>query len=261
MFSQVFWLRIVLSFIVGGLYIGGLTRLSEKVGSKLGGLLIGMPSIVLIGLIFIAWNQNSAALVEATSIMPATIAASSIFLMAFILLYRFGLAKAYLAALAIWFVLNLPLVFYKVTHIGIAIMIAAVLLSISTTFFHKQKHRTLPPFKLSRQALLLRVTFSGALVALAVFISRFLGPIWGGLFASFPAAFSATVLILARAHGVEFTAAVSRTMVSGNLANIIFVCGVNLLVASLGPAAALVAAYSICLIFAMFSYRYIVPRI
>lgn len=261
MFTEIFWLRIVLSFIVGGLYIGGLTRLSERVGSKLGGLLLGMPSIVLIGLIFIAWNQNSVALAEATSIMPATIAASSIFLMAFILLYRFGLVKAYFAALAIWFALNLPLVLFKVTHIGIAIIIAVLLLSISTTFFHKQQHRTLPPFKLSRQAFLFRIAFSGALVALAVFISRFLGPIWGGLFASFPAAFSATVLILARTHGLEFTAAVSRTMVSGNLVNIIFVCGVNLLVVSLGSAAALAVAYLMCLLFAIFSYRYIVPRI
>jgi len=261
MYSEAFLLRVLLSFIVGGLYIGGTIRLSEKVGSKLGGLLIGMPSIVLVGLVFIAWTQNAAALHEATSIMPATIGASSIFLMAFILLYRFGIAAAYIGALAVWFGLNLPLAFYKVTHLGIAILIATVLLTISTTYFHKQKDRTLKEFSLSRRAFILRIVFSGLLVALAVFIARLMGPIWGGLFTSFPAAFSATVLILARTHGLGFTAAVSRTMVSGNLVNIVFVCGVNLLVGSLGSAGALAVAYLICVAFAVFSYRYIIPRI
>lgn len=235
--------------------------MSEKLGSRLGGLLIGMPSIVLVGLIFIAWTQNSAALVEATSIMPATIAASSIFLVVFILLRRLGIVAAYVGALSIWFALNLPLVFYKVTHLGVAILIAAVLLTISTAFFHKQKDRTLREFKLSQRAFILRIVFSGLLVAFAVFIARQAGPIWGGLFTSFPAAFSATVLILARTHGFGFTAAVSRTMVSGNLVNIIFVCGVNLLVGSLGSAEALAASYLICVVFAMFSYRYIIPRV
>lgn len=259
--TEIFILRVVASFLVGGLYIAAMARLSEKFGSKLGGLMVALPSTALIGLGFIAWVQSATAIKEATAIMPATVAASTIFLVVFSLCYRYGLAMAYLLGIMVWFALNLPVTILKLHSIVIALLLAAVLMSISINFFHHQPHRTVQAFRSGRWTLVIRAIFAGSFIALAVICSKLLGPVWGGMFASFPAAFSAVVLIFGRTHGQEFTASVSRTMVNGGLANIVFVTAVHFLVTPLGAAPSIIAGYMICLLFAAFSYRYIIPRI
>jgi hypothetical protein len=238
-----------------------MARVSERFGSKLGGLLVALPSTALVGLGFIAWGQGQSAISEATSVMPATVAASTIFLVVFSLLYRYGLLIAYFSGIIIWFGLNIPVVALKLHNFGIALLISAILLSISITFFHHQPHRTLAPLKADKLDLIIRAVFAGSFIALAVACSKLLGPVWGGLFASFPAAFSAVVLIFSRAHGSDFTASVSRTMVNGGMVNVVFVSAVHFLVSSLGSAASILTGYLICLVFAAFSYRYIIPRI
>lgn len=261
MFSEEFIVRVLLSFIVGGLYIGVMTRLSEKFGSKIGGLLIALPSITLVGLSFIALTQNQDVLVTATTVMPSSIAASTIFLMSFVLLYRYGWLLAYLGAVAVWFLLNLPLVVLGIEKIGWSVLIAMVLFAISITYFHSHPHRKLAPIKISGGVFLLRVVFAGSFIALAVLLAEVAGAAWGGLFASFPAAFSATVILFARTHGIDFTASVSKTMVNGALANVAFVVGVYLLTPHYGPAFGIAMSYLACLVLALFSYRYVIPKI
>jgi len=50
-------------------------------------------------------------------------------------------------------------------------------------------------------------------------------------------------------------------MVNGVLANVVFVTGIHFMALSFGSAVSIVLAYLICLVFAVFSYRYIIPRI
>ena len=261
MSDEAFLLRVILSFLVGGIYIAVMARMSEKFGSKLGGLLIALPGATLVGLGFIAWIQGPAALTEATEMMPATLAVSTIFLVIFSLLYRFGLLAAYFGAMFVWFTLSSAIVTLDFENMAVAFLIAAVLFTTSISFFHHEPHRTLPAVKGGPWTLLIRALFAGSFVALAVICSRWLGPVWGGLFASFPAAFSAVILIFGRAHGREFTASTSRTMVNGVLANVVFVTGIHFMALSFGSAVSIVLAYLICLVFAVFSYRYIIPRI
>jgi hypothetical protein len=261
MSSEVFLLRVILSFVIGGLYIAVMARITERFGSKLGGLLIALPGTAFVGLAFIAWVQGPAAVSEATAVMPATLAASTIFLVVFSLLYRYGMLTAYFSAVIVWFSLNLPVVIFKLHSLGIALLIATVLFSISISFFHHEPHRLLKPSKGSKKTLAIRAVFAGSFVAIAVICSKLFGPIWGGLFASFPAAFSAVILIFGRTHGREFTASTSRTMVNGVLANVVFVSSIHLSVASLGSVMSILVSYLICLLFALFSYRYIIPKI
>lgn len=261
MLTEEFLVRVLFSFLVGGLYIGAMTRISERFGSKLGGLLISLPSTALVGLSFIALTQNPEALVSATTVMPSSIAASTIFLVAFVLLYKYGWLVAYFGAIALWFALNLPLVILNVENIWISLLLAILLFSISATYFHKHPHRRLDSFDSSRKVFLLRVIFAGSFIALAVLLAKLAGPVWGGLFSSFPAAFSASVIIFARTHGIEFTSSVSKTMVNGNMANVAFVTSIFFLVPYVGAGLGILFAYFICLGFAIFSYKYIVNRI
>lgn len=261
MFDEEFLVRVVLSFLVGGLWIGIMTRISERFGSKLGGLLISMPSTALVGLAFIALTQNSDVLRSATTVMPSSIAASTIFLVVFVLLHRYGWFLAYFGAIGVWFVINLPLVILKIENISLSLILAVLLFSISVTYFHKHPHRELPKMELPKKVFIFRVIFAGSFIVLAVLFAKLAGPGWGGMFSSFPAAFSATVIIFARSYGIEFTSSLSRTMVNGNIANTVFVTSIFLLVPYVGATLGMLFAYFICLGFAAFSYRYIVNHI
>jgi hypothetical protein len=261
MFTEVFWFQLLLSFLVGGLWIGGMTRVSEKFGSKIGGLLVSLPSTGVVALLFIALTQNQEAMVSATTVMPSSIAAGTIFLVMFAVLYRFGWAFAYFGAIAIWFALNLPLVISKVENIWISLGLAVLIYCVSVTYFHKHPHRKLGAVEVSKKVLILRVIFAGTFIALAVFLAKLAGPAWGGLFSSYPAAFSATVILFARTHGIEFTSSVSRTMVQGNMSIVVFAVFVFLLVPHVGVALGLIFAYLASLIFASLSYKFVLNRI
>ncbi len=257
MITKIFLLQVLLSFVVAGLYIGTMTWVAERFGSRLGGFLIAIPSTMLIGLSFIAITQGHAALVESIKIVPATLGTCTIFLMGFVLLYRHGLWLAYLGTVTIWFMLNLPLVIFELSSIGTAILLGSLYIVISTAFFHKQPHTTLPAMRLPRKAFIFRVIFAGSLVAITVLAAKLLGPTWGGLFASFPVVFSVSLLIFAPKHGIGFTTSVAKSMTAGVISNIVFVCGIFWLVPHLGAAYGIIAAYSICLVFALILYRFI----
>ncbi|HEX5455949.1 MAG TPA: DUF3147 family protein [Candidatus Saccharimonadales bacterium] len=257
MFTEEFLVRVALSFLVGGLWIGGMTRIAEKFGSKLGGLLVSLPSTGVVALLFIALTQNQEAMVSATTVMPSAIAAGTIFLVMFAVLYRFGWVFAYFGAIAVWFALNLPLVILRIENIAVSLLLALLIYCVSVTYFQKHPHRKLGPVKISKTALVLRIVFAGTVIALAVLLAKLAGPAWGGLFSSYPAAFSATVILFARKHGIEFTSSVSRTMVHGNMSIVVFAVFVFLLVPHVGVALGIFFAYLVCLVFATFSYRFV----
>ncbi|MDI9559183.1 MAG: DUF3147 family protein, partial [Pseudomonadota bacterium] len=54
--DNIFVLKLILSFIVGSLWITMVTILAEKYGTRIGGLMAGLPSTILISLFFIAWT-------------------------------------------------------------------------------------------------------------------------------------------------------------------------------------------------------------
>src|SRR3990172_6673809 len=117
-FADLFLFKLVLSFIVGGLYVAITIRISEKLGSKLGGMLIGLPSTVLISLIFIAWTQDVTAAVSATPIIPVASAISSVFVASFILLYRYGRGVALILSILLWFALATPFILLGINNIA-----------------------------------------------------------------------------------------------------------------------------------------------
>jgi hypothetical protein len=51
-----FWLKLILSFIVGSLWVTLTTLSAERFGSKVGGLIGVLPSTVVIALLFIGFT-------------------------------------------------------------------------------------------------------------------------------------------------------------------------------------------------------------
>ena len=246
-----FLLQLLLSFIVGGSYIAFTVWISEKFGSRIGGLMIGLPSTLLVGLLFIAWSQNSDAAVSAIPIVPAAIAANSLFLVVFIYLYKYGRAAALLGGIVVWFILTLPLVFFSIKSLLFSLAFAAVFFALALCFLRKLPHRKLEKLSLTRKEVVWRVVFTGSLVALSVYLGKAVGPLWGGMFASFPAAFSSSLLILENKHGIKFASSVARTAPYGSMGSVLFAVMFYVLVPTLGVVAGTIIAYCSALIFGL----------
>lgn len=70
--AELFWLRVFLSFIIGGTWLMLISVIAERKGTKLGGLLGGLPHTVLVALLFIGINQGAdfAAESAASTVVP-----------------------------------------------------------------------------------------------------------------------------------------------------------------------------------------------
>jgi hypothetical protein len=220
--DETFLIKLLLSFIVGGSYIAFTIWLSEKFGSKIGGLVIGLPSTTLMSLIFIAITQSDAVALAAVPIMPMVFGSNTLCVAAFVLLQKRGLKIALAAFLAIWLVLNCAAIVLNPNNIWVSLAVAALFYAVSTSILNRFPHRNLPPAKFSKSSFLFRSGFAGAIVASAVCLAKTLGPAWGGVFGSFPAAFTSSLLMISKKHGHDFAASVSRSMPYGSMGTVAF---------------------------------------
>ena len=107
---DIFFLKLILSFIVGSVWITCSTVFAEKFGSKVGGVLAGMPSTIVIALFFIGWTQGITAAAEATTIVPVVMGVGAIFVVVYALLSSLNFIFAIIGSLGLWFILTLNLV-------------------------------------------------------------------------------------------------------------------------------------------------------
>ena len=233
---DIFYLKLLLSFLVGGSFIAFTIWLSEKYGSKLGGVIIGLPSTSLMGLLFIALTSGEAVAVAAVPIMPAVAGINSIFVALFVLLHRYGWQKALAISFLFWLLANFMLLSLRLDNLILSIAIAAVFYTVSAAYLRRYPHMKAPVHNSSAQEFLFRAAFAGAIVAAAVLLAKINGPLWGGVLANFPAAFLSTMLLVSSKHGAKFMASVCRTMAFASIAAVSFTIAFYFSVLPLGLA-------------------------
>lgn len=230
-----FLVKLVLSFVVGGLWIAMGVSLAERRGSRAGGLVIGFPSTVLIAVFFIGWTQSPAAAVRATSIIPAVFGISCLYLLTAIALIGRGLGTALAAALAVWGGLSALLVALKFDDYWAGVLIYTACFA----FAFWRLGRIPPPGADAERVrpsgpllIAARAVFGGTIVALAVLLAKVGGALIGGVFAIFPAVFTGALVATAVSHGPGFSAALMRSTLVGGISVIVFATAVRL---SFGP--------------------------
>jgi hypothetical protein len=223
--DHAFLLKLALSFITGSLWITMGTVLAERHGTKIGGLVAGLPSTILISMFFIAWTQSTPVAVEATTVVPITAGINCIFSLVYVLLVRKNFWLALSSALAVWLLLSYCLFLARFNSFPLSLGIYFCLLIASHFLVEKGLHIKSEPGKTIAYTLpvfIYRGLFSGFVIALAVVMTKLGGPLLGGMFTLFPAMFIGTLFITYFSHGATFSAAVMKASILGAMSVVVF---------------------------------------
>lgn len=213
--SNLFIQQLVLSVVIAGLWISAATLLSERLGSRLGGMISNMPSTILVSLLFIGITQGADFAAETTTTVPLGMSLSTIFLFTFIALVPRGLGKAVAGSLSAWLVLTLlASLFQEVGRIGWTMVYFLVAV---TTYLLAEKVLNIPSMgktgkKYTILQALLRALFAGSVVGTAVLVARTGSAFWTGIFSTFPAVMLSSMVILSLSAGAGFARATGKIM-------------------------------------------------
>lgn len=259
--ADAFLTKLIIAFFAGSVWITISTVISEKFGTKLGGVLAGLPSTVVISLFFIGWTQSPLVASESTAIIPFVVGIYTLFIVTYVFVSRFNFYLAILASLAVWFLLSFSLVLLKFSNFAYSLIGFLALLLFSYYALEKKLHITSEgrkAIKYTAQKIAIRAVLSGTVIAFAVTMAKIGGPLLGGMFAAFPAVMLSTAVITYLAHGKSFSHAVMKVlMVSGSVNVVAFAIAVRYTYPRLGLAYGTLSSFAASLIVAYLVYTFI----
>jgi len=223
--DNIFIVKLILSFIVGSLWITMGTVLAEKYGTKIGGLVAGLPSTILISLFFIAWTQSTYVAVDATTIVPIIGGINCLFIVVYILLLKLNFWFALGGAFLVWLVFSFGLVLAGFNSFAISLISYVCLVVISHNIVEKVlKVRSVTGKKIRYTAtiMIFRAIFSGFVIVFAVVVTKVGGPLLGGMFVMFPAMFVGMIFMTYFSQGATFSAAVMKSSILGAISVVIY---------------------------------------
>ena len=238
--------RVLLSFLVAGIWISGATWLAERLGSRIAGLIANLPSKLLVTLVFLAVVQDPSFAVETTRAVPVGMTINAFYLFLFVLLLPLGLPRTLLLTTCFW--LGTAVL---AEHIHLEALLPSVLLYLAATvltwgLLEFVLHIPAVPGSRRRygpRSFLYRGLFAGTVVAATVFVSEFVGSYWTGLFSTFPAVMLTTMTILTLAGGPRLARATGKVMLLASTNIIVFSLAVIATYPRLGVAAGTVLSY------------------
>ncbi|HEX9090722.1 MAG TPA: DUF3147 family protein, partial [Anaerolineales bacterium] len=256
-----FWLKFSLSFIVGSLWVTLTTLSAERFGSKVGGLLGGLPSTVVIALLFIGLTQSPMEAAQTTTVMPLAQGLNGLFLLTFMLFIPRGLFAGLVSAMLAWSLQSTLLYLLNIDFFWVSVLgWLALLLFCSVVVMKWMKVPAIDRIQVSYppRQIIWRALFGGAVIALAVLMGKLGGPLIGGIFGSFPAMFLSTLVITYKTGAASFSRAVGKSMLISGLINVpIYEILVRYLYPPLGLSAGTVIALACSFVTGYLTYLYI----
>ncbi len=254
-----FLVKLFLSFVIGSIWVTSATIIAEKMGTKLGGVIAGIPSTMVIALFFIGWTQSPVVASESTTLMPIILGINAICIMTYVLVTETSFYLSILISLALWFILSLGLVSLNPNNF-IYSLVGCILLSIPSYYILEIKSDISSQGKrdtnFSFPQLLFRGILSGTIITFAVIISKITNnPLIGGIFASFPAVILSTIIITHFAHGRSFSCAVIKAlMISATINGMVYIIAVRYLYLAVGLIYGTMLSYLFSLISGYLTY-------
>ncbi|MBU0577147.1 DUF3147 family protein [Patescibacteria group bacterium] len=228
--DNLFLIQLISSFLVGGSLIAFLSFIAEKASEKVAGIIITLPSTIVISFFFIGWTLSPEKIAEIAPIVPIVGGATMIFATTYLYLSKIKLKKPYSIALCligslfIWFAFAIPIGLLKISNLAISLTGYIILLSIAYYFLtiRPKKKSTHVILKYSTGQKISRAIFVGFIIALTVFLAKTLGAFWGGVFSAFPAVFLSTLVILHWHYDSSFLFKIWKTSPLGSIMFIVY---------------------------------------
>ncbi len=256
--------RLLRSCVGGGGGTAAATVAADRLGSRIGGFLSGLPSTVVVTFFFIGLVQGTGAAVRATTVFPLGFAVTGIFLLVFAAVSRRSFAAGFAAGLSVWTVLSALILVADPRSFVLSLLVFAAVTAASFLLTGKVLR---PPEarpgggRHSPLQVLARGCFGGAIIVVSVLLSRVGGPVFGGVFAGFPAVFTSTLFIGYREHGLDFARAIVRPMLLTGMITIgVYGVCVRLLYPGCGLWLGTVLSFLASLVSAALVFAFLGPR-
>ena len=223
--SDLFRFQLLASFVVGGLAVTLLTLLAEQVHPRTAGIILSLPTNLAVSLFFIGWTLSPGAVAEAAIGIPASLGASLIFVAIYVWMAArirrrtIGtFALTFVCGLLGWLVIALPLALYIIQSIALSLVLYVFLACVAHMWLNREAEDAdaVAPIRYTFLQRSGRALFAGFLIMMVVYLSKTLGPLWGGVFSVFPAATSSGLLILHWQRDAEILKKVYRTVPLGS---------------------------------------------
>jgi len=260
---DIFIIKLILSFFVGAVWITLLSIFAEKLGTKIGGAIAGIPATMVVALFFIGYTQTPEIASQSTTIIPLIIGINSLFILSYVALskLRLNFFLALFISLFWWFTLSFIFVLIKFNNFFYSIIGFILLISFCYYIFEKKLNiisQGKKKIKYTLSQIIFRAVISGLVIAFAVLMAKISGPLLGGVFASFPALAVALILITHFKHGFLFTLALLKNFVIvGSINVLFFVIAIRYTYLYLGLFTGTIIALLISLICAYLTYQLI----
>jgi len=254
---DLFWLHLILAFVVGSIWVTLTTIAAERFGSKVGGFIGGLPSTAVVSFFFIGLSQTPAVASQATTVFPLVYGFTGLFLVLYATLANRGFKIALLGSLTAWFVLSAMVVTLNVRSFTFSLVAYVLILLVSYYVLEKRLELISAPkakIHYSAQQIVWRAAFSGFVIAFVIFISKYAGPVFGGIFSAFPAVFISTLVISFYSRGIQFSQAITKPLlVTGMVTIVIYSIGVRYFYPVLGLVFGTLMAYAVAMVSAYFT--------
>ena len=239
----------LISGITGGLVVGGLTLLAERAGERIGGLLGGLPSVVLVSYFFIGLTVGEEAVHASTATFPLAQVVTA--LSAWIYVVTEGpMARRLAMMMGFWAAAQGVVVASGIADFAVASFVYVVFLLAFTGFLLQRLHvydlRGIDLARAKRSiGFLGRALIGGSVVALAVLLSKLAGPAFGAVMAAFPGVFLSSIIISEAGKGPNYTRRLMLSLIFSGLINCMaFIIVLRFTVIELGAVTATFVALS-----------------
>lgn len=226
-----FLLRLLLTFLTGTLWIYFSISIGKRFGSKISGFIAGLPSTALLSFFFIGFSQSPHIASSATTVFPLSYAMTGMFLVIYAKYIEKGLYFAISAGLFLWFSGAFILAILKPSNYLLNLslyLIILILLVLTLGKISGSGSNINEKIIYSSSQITIRSLFGGLLITSAVLFSKIGGPVFGGIFAAFPAMFLSTLAISYRSYGMKFSKALTKPLLlTGMITIVIFSIGVR----------------------------------
>lgn len=262
---DIFALRIILSFFIGGIWIAFLTIFSEKYGSKLGGAIAGIPATMVVTLLFIGISFTPQTASEATTLIPIVLGINAIFVISYIFLSRINFYFGLFMALWIWGTLSFIVSMYNLNIFFASIIIYFIIIFFSYLILQKKLNissNNSSPFRYRWYHALFRAIIGGSIISFAIYSTKAGGPLIGGIFATFPALTIAMILIIKYSSGEKFVESLLKNfIISGTINVLAYICVVRYAYPYIGLIWGTILAFIASLFVSFLAYQLINKRL